>query len=112
MMGVTGRQKDVLDFVTSYIDNNGKSPSLTDIMEGAGIRTKARVHAILTALKDRGRITWLPHRARTLSVVVDRTYELPPAVHDKLQRFCAAHGELPVDVLTDAVTLHIDACGG
>jgi SOS-response transcriptional repressor LexA len=65
MYGLTARQKKVLDFIKAQEN----TPSLAEICEGCGIKSKSDAHTVLMALKDRGHITWLPNKARSIVVL-------------------------------------------
>jgi repressor LexA len=68
-MGVTLRQKLVLEFVTKYCAEHGYSPSYQEIGEAVGISSKSGVKRLVDALVDRGRLETMPRRARSLVVV-------------------------------------------
>lgn len=65
--GLTGRQAEVYEFVRAASEN-GVPPSFEEIGIAVGIRSKSQVHAVMTALKERGHIDWIPNRARSLIV--------------------------------------------
>jgi repressor LexA len=68
-MGVTLRQKLVLEFVTKYCADHGHSPSYQEIGEAVGIASKSGVKRLVDALVERGRLENMPRRARSLVVV-------------------------------------------
>ena len=70
-MGVTLRQKLVLEFVTKYCADNGCSPSYQEIGEAVGIVSKSGVKRVVDALVERGHLQTMPRRARALTVVRD-----------------------------------------
>ncbi|KKL98100.1 hypothetical protein LCGC14_1827850 [marine sediment metagenome] len=67
--GLTKRQKQCLEFVTKFIGENGYAPSYEEITEAIGLASKSGTFRLLTALEERGHITRLPARARTLRLV-------------------------------------------
>ncbi len=67
--GVTGRQKDVLDFIRGYIDRRGVSPTYAEIGDGVGLKSTARTHFIIYDLAERGHITVMKGRARSIALV-------------------------------------------
>lgn len=68
-MGVTMRQRMVLEFVTKYCEQNGYSPSYQEIGDEVGIASKSGVKRMIDALVLRGHLEILPRRARSLIVV-------------------------------------------
>jgi SOS-response transcriptional repressor LexA len=69
MSGLTRRQKDVLNFITTYSEAHGISPSFADIAMGIKCKSKARVYDFLRILRERGYIDYAPKRARSITVL-------------------------------------------
>jgi repressor LexA len=53
---LTKREQDVLDFLTSYVAENGVPPMLTEIAAGIGVASKGQVHGYVSALEAKGRL--------------------------------------------------------
>jgi repressor LexA len=68
-MGVTLRQKLVLEFVAKYCAEHGYSPSYQEIGDAVGVASKSGVKRLVDALVERGRLETMPRRARSLVVV-------------------------------------------
>ncbi|PIR98139.1 MAG: site-specific DNA-methyltransferase [Candidatus Colwellbacteria bacterium CG10_big_fil_rev_8_21_14_0_10_42_22] len=51
---LTKRQKEILNYVTSYIANNGYSPSLGEIADNFNLRSVATVHEHIKNLEEKG----------------------------------------------------------
>lgn len=68
MDGLTPRMRKLLDFLNGYIVENGFSPSFDEMKDALGLRSKSGVHRLVLSLEERGWVTRLPHRARTLTV--------------------------------------------
>lgn len=66
--GLTPAQKRVLDYIRYYIERNGYSPSFDDIKDAIGLRSKSGVHRLVNALRERGHITFLRNRARSITL--------------------------------------------
>ena len=49
-MALTKRQKDVLDFIAKFVDDNGYSPSYEEIAHGLNLASLATVHKHISAL--------------------------------------------------------------
>lgn len=67
--GVTGRQKDVLDFIRAFIAERGVSPTYSEIGRGVGLKSSARVHFIVYDLAERGHLSVMKARARSIALV-------------------------------------------
>jgi repressor LexA len=63
---LTKRQRDVLDFITHFIDERGYSPSLEEIAAGVGCSSIATVHKHLANLQAKGMIRRLANRSRSV----------------------------------------------
>jgi SOS-response transcriptional repressor LexA len=72
MYGITPRQKTVFDFIASYIEEHGYSPSYREIGSGCGLKSTSQVHGLVHRLKVRG---WLRDRpgSSTRSVTIVRS---------------------------------------
>jgi len=67
--GVTGHQLAVLGFTEGYIDQHrGIPPTVREIANHFGFSI-SKTHGVIDALVDRGCITRLPGRARSLAIV-------------------------------------------
>jgi SOS-response transcriptional repressor LexA len=69
MKGLTQGQRRLLDFIVDYMAKNGIAPSFSDMSSGLNLKSKARVHDMITALRERGYIDYSPKRARSLTVL-------------------------------------------
>src|SRR5437870_3758214 len=52
-MAVTKRQKQVLDFVAHFVEDNGYSPSYEEIAQGLNLASLATVHKHITTLETK-----------------------------------------------------------
>ncbi|MBI1789953.1 MAG: transcriptional repressor LexA [Acidobacteria bacterium] len=52
-MAVTKRQKQVLDFIAHFIDDNGYSPSYEEVARGLGLASLATVHKHISTLETK-----------------------------------------------------------
>jgi repressor LexA len=66
MHDLTKRQREVLEFVTSCIDERGYSPTLREIGRSLGIRSTNGVHQHLRALEKKGYLAREGNKSRTL----------------------------------------------
>lgn len=66
---LTGRQKQVLDYLVSEVREKGYAPSVREIGEALGLRSPSTVHQHLSALVHKGCIRRHGDRMRALEVV-------------------------------------------
>lgn len=62
-------QKHLFEFLKSYIEKNGHSPSYTEIMVGTGKRSKAGIAKLLAVLRDAGHIDYREGVGRSIEIV-------------------------------------------
>lgn len=72
MLPLTTPQQELLDWITTYIQQCQKSPSLREMMQGLGLRSVSAVQARLGQLRQKGYVDWIRGKIRTIRV-------LPPA---------------------------------
>ena len=65
---VTKRQKEVLDFVKTFIDDQGYSPTLEEIKKKLHLSAVSTVHQHINALIDKGYIKKFDNLARAIEV--------------------------------------------
>ncbi|MCU0224858.1 MAG: transcriptional repressor LexA [Acidobacteria bacterium] len=68
-MGLTRRQKEILDFVREFIEKQGYSPSLDEIGRHFGLSSVATVHKHVTNLVQKGLLRRVWNQNRSLEVV-------------------------------------------
>ncbi len=66
MKPLTEKEKQMLDYISDCIRNDGYSPTVRDIRTALGIKSTATVHAYLTKLEDKGYIKKQSGKSRTL----------------------------------------------
>lgn len=74
MEKLTNRQKDVLDYVKSYIANHGYPPAVREIGSALGLNSPATIQSHLTALKSKGYIKKTNSKYRSLEIVGNNEY--------------------------------------
>ena len=67
-MPVTKRQKEVLDFISAYVQDNGYSPSYEEMAEGLDLASVATVHKHVSALEAKAYLKRAPNMSRSLEV--------------------------------------------
>lgn len=73
MDDLTKRQKEVLEYLRSYIHQNGYAPCVRDICSALALKSTSTAHAHLTKLEKKGYITRDPAKPRTIMVLGDRS---------------------------------------
>jgi len=67
-MALTKRQKDVLDFIADFVEENGYSPSYEELAQGLNLASLATVHKHIQALESRNYLRRLFNQSRSLEV--------------------------------------------
>jgi len=65
---ITKRQKEVLDFIKSYIGHNGYSPTLEEMKKRLHLSAVSTVHQHINALIDKGYIKKFDNLARAIEI--------------------------------------------
>ncbi len=68
MKGLTKRQKEIVDFIDTFIQRNRFSPSYRDIMTHFGFSSLGSVHCHLKILKRKGVVTQEGHCSRSIAL--------------------------------------------
>ncbi len=71
-MAVTRRQKEVLDFISAFVERNGYSPSFEEIARGLDLKSLATVHKHITNLQNKGALQRGHNRSRSIDVTPQR----------------------------------------
>jgi repressor LexA len=79
---LTSKQKELLLFINSRLQEAGVPPSFDEMKEALELKSKSGIHRLIMALEERGFIRRLPHRARALEVIrlpegIDSTRDAP-----------------------------------
>ncbi len=72
MQPLTKRQREILDYLTEFIDHNGYAPSLEEVGRRFSLSSLATVHKHLTNLQEKGFIKRAWNRSRSLEIVPTR----------------------------------------
>jgi repressor LexA len=67
-MALTPRQKDVLDFISGFVEEKGFCPSYEEIGDGLGLASLATVHKHISALEARGYLLRSFNQSRSLEI--------------------------------------------
>lgn len=63
---ITKRQKEVMNFITEYLDENGYAPSLQEIADHIDVSSLSTVHEHLNNLKEKGYLKKQEHHPRSI----------------------------------------------
>ena len=72
MQPLTKRQREILDFLNEFIDQNGYAPSLEEVGRRFGLSSLATVHKHLTNLQEKGFIKRAWNRSRSVELLPTR----------------------------------------
>lgn len=84
------RQKQILDFLSQYIQKNGFSPTLTEIAEALSVSSLATVHEHLAAMVKKGVIKRYEGAVRGIEIVDKKLGELVKGIELPILGFIAA----------------------
>jgi DNA (cytosine-5)-methyltransferase 1 len=71
MQSLTKKQKRVFDFIESYINDNGISPTINEIKDGLSLSAVSTVHGHLQILKQKNYIDLFGNEARGIAISND-----------------------------------------
>lgn len=101
-MALTRRQKQILDYVESFIENFGYSPSFEEIASFFGYSSLATVHEHLTNLERKGYLRKNYNRSRSLELV-----PAEGALAVELPLLGAVAAGLPIEAIEQNETLAV-----
>lgn len=68
-VGLTLQQKKLLGFLKERIAADGVAPSYLEMMTAMGLLSKSGISRLVNALFERGHLTMLPRRPRSIQLV-------------------------------------------
>jgi repressor LexA len=77
MEQLSGRQAEILDFITSHCDRTGYPPTVREIGSAIGLASPSTVHAHLAKLAESGHLQRDPSKPRAIHVSGRRTAASP-----------------------------------
>jgi repressor LexA len=107
-MPLTKRQARVLDFVRSFMDEQGHCPSFQEIGQGIGLSSLATIHKHISTLEQKGYLSRGIHQSRSLELTPKYLRERKQARDaggpslPLLGRIAAGH---PVEAIEDQQTI-------
>src|SRR5438477_563225 len=70
---LTGRQRQVLEFIDAEVQRRGYPPSVREIGEAVGLSSPSTVHAHLAALQDKGYLRRDAAKPRAMEIALETT---------------------------------------
>ena len=101
-MKLTQRQKEILDFISDFIERNGYSPSMEEIAEHFQIASLNAVFKHLEALSNRGYLSRDSNRARSIQLSSNT-----PSGVQALPLFGYVAAGHPIEAISSSETLPI-----
>lgn len=71
MIGLTRPQWEMLGFIASFVNEHGYSPTYRQMADASGLASTSGVSRIVHALAERGCLTILPGRGRSVYLTKD-----------------------------------------
>jgi repressor LexA len=102
-MYLTKRQRQILDYIESFIDSYGYSPSFEEIAAYFGYSSLATVHEHLSNLEEKGLIRKNYNRSRSLEVVHSEV----AAVAEELPLLGTVAAGLPIEAVEQQETVTV-----
>ncbi len=103
------RQRQILDFISQYIQRNGHSPTLAEIAQSLGVRSLATVHEHLESMQKKGVIKRRDGAVRGIEILdkeMAQKSSTPASLELPVLGFIAAGA--PIEPYTDPnVTLNV-----
>ena len=65
---LTKKQKELYDYLISYISINHISPSFEEMKQAVNLKSKSGIHRLITSLEQRGFIKRMKHKARAMEI--------------------------------------------
>ena len=66
---ITKKQMDLFNFIKEYIDKNNMAPSYEEMKTATGCSTKCTIFTKVNQLQERGWITKLPGKNRSITII-------------------------------------------
>ena len=101
---MTRRQKEVIDFLSSFTTRNGYSPSYEEIAAGLGLNSLATVHKHVTNLQSKGLLQREHNRSRSIDVIQQRPTR---KITDRLPLLGRIAAGRPVEAIETAETISL-----
>jgi len=112
-MALTRRQKEVMDFLSTFIANHGYSPSYEEIASGLGLASLATVHKHIQALEAKQYVRRSYNHSRSLEVgdrySAEEKARHPQANDSSIPLLGRIAAGAPVEAIPNPETLQLSA---
>ncbi|MBQ6130441.1 hypothetical protein IJI72_02005 [Candidatus Saccharibacteria bacterium] len=81
---LTKKQKQIIDFIETFLEENNYSPTYREIMTGLGLSSVSAVAEHVENLVEKGALKKTPGEARSLEVTFDEHKETVKLFNEKL----------------------------
>ena len=68
---LTKKQKQLLNYIGTFQNRNGVTPSYEEMKDALELKSKSGIHRLILALEERGFVKRLAHKARALEIIKD-----------------------------------------
>src|ERR1700722_10295259 len=89
---LTGKRREILDFIASFLQAHGYPPSVREIGEAVGLTSSSTVHTHLTTLQKQGFLRRDPTKPRAIWVFYDSSS--PPPIERRPARHVPLVGDV------------------
>jgi repressor LexA len=114
-MALTRRQKEVMDFLSTFIEKSGYSPSYEEIASGLGLASLATVHKHIQALEAKQYLRRTYNHSRSLEIG-DRYFREERARRSEADQVIPLLGRIaagaPVEAIPNPEPLHFSDFAG
>jgi repressor LexA len=104
MLPRTQRQKEILDYITRFLERRGHTPSYTQIAQHFGVKSRATIGKHIAALERRGLITRTHDEGFSIAVMVAEVSSDAICEIRLLGRIAAG---MPIEVVDDVETITV-----
>lgn len=109
-MALTRRQKELMDFLSGFIENKGYSPSYEEIAGGLGLASLATVHKHIQALEAKHYIRHNYNHSRSLEIgerfLTEESARRPPNRDLSVPLMGRIAAGVPMEAIATSETLH------
>ena len=99
---LTKKQKQIVDYISAFLEENDYSPSYREIMMGIGLSSVSAVAEHIDNLVSKGVLKKVPGTARSLEVTIE-TYPETTALFNNTIR--ASESEEDIEILKKAASI-------
>lgn len=107
---MTHQQARLLAFIQHRLLTEDVSPSYAEIAAGTGIKSKSRIHQIVTALADAGHIRMQAGRHRSITLP-DRAADAMPSIREAMRQIIATTSLHEAQKAAQRVLLAVEGVG-